>query len=64
MSDPATKHGAGVVMLLLAELAALKPTEFVALTVNVYAVDAVNPVIVIGEAAAVPVIFPGLDVAV
>jgi hypothetical protein len=51
-------------MLLLAELAALVPTELVALTVKVYAVEAVNPVMVIGDEAEVPVRFPGLDVAV
>lgn len=37
---------------------------FVAVTVNVYAVPAVRPVTVIGEDEAVPVIPPGLDVAV
>jgi hypothetical protein len=36
-----------VVIELLAALAALFPTEFVATTVNVYAVFAVNPVTVI-----------------
>jgi len=42
---PGTDTG---VMLLLAELDAPVPTEFVAVTVNVYAVPAVRPVTVIG----------------
>jgi hypothetical protein len=36
----------------------------VAVTVNVYACPAVSPVTVTGEEAAVPVTFPGFDVAV
>ena len=40
------------------------PAPFVALTVNVYAVLVVNPVIVIGELAPLDVIFPGLLVTV
>jgi hypothetical protein len=54
-------------MLLLAELAALVPIEFVAVTVNVYAVFAVRPEILIvpePDVLNVPVIPPGLDVAV
>lgn len=37
---------------------------FVALTLNVYGVPVVKPDTVIGEAAAVPVKHPGVDVAV
>jgi hypothetical protein len=58
---------AGVEILLLEPLAALWPTEFVALTVKVYAVLALNPEIVIvpePAVANVPVIPPGLEVAV
>jgi hypothetical protein len=58
---PGTLH---VVILLLAELAALVPMAFVAVTVNVYAVPVVRPETVIGEEAPVPVILPGLDVTV
>jgi hypothetical protein len=54
-------------MLLLAALAALWPAEFVALTVNVYDVAAVKPdTVIVPEpaVASVPVILPGVDVAV
>jgi hypothetical protein len=49
---------------LLAALAGPVPAPLVAVTVNVYAVPLVNPVTVIGEDDPVPVIPPGLDVAV
>ena len=55
------------VMLLLALLAEPVPTLFVAFTVNVYAVPRVNPgTLIVPEPACdnVPVILPGLDVAV
>jgi len=52
------------VTLLEAELAGPVPAPFVATTVNVYAVPAVKPDTVIGDVADVPVIPPGLDVAV
>jgi hypothetical protein len=48
---------------LLAALAAEVPLEFVAVTVNVYAVPLVKPETVIGDEP-VPVRPPGLDVAV
>jgi hypothetical protein len=51
-------------MLLLAALAALAPTELDAVTVNVYEVVCDNPETVIGDEELVPVIPPGLDVAV
>jgi hypothetical protein len=51
-------------MELLAELGALVPIAFVAVTVNVYEVPVVNPETVMGEDAPVPVMLPGLDVAV
>jgi hypothetical protein len=51
-------------MLLLAALGELVPTEFVAVTVNVYAVPFANPVTVIGEEAPVPVIPLGEEVTV
>ena len=51
-------------MLLLAALAKPVPKALVAVTVNVYDVPPLNPVIEIGEDVAVPVIPPGLDVAV
>jgi hypothetical protein len=56
-----------VVILLLAALAALVPIAFVAVTVKVYAVLAVSPETVIvpePDVLNVPVIPPGLDVAV
>jgi hypothetical protein len=56
-----------VVIELLAALAALVPAAFVAVTVNVYAVFVVSPETVIVPEPAwlkVPVIPPGLDVAV
>jgi hypothetical protein len=52
------------VMLLLAELEEPAPTLFVADTVNVYAVPAVNPITVIGLLVPVDVIPPGLLVTV
>jgi hypothetical protein len=55
------------VIELLAALAALVPTAFVAVTVNVYEVPFVKPVtLIVPEPACdiVPVIPPGLDVAV
>jgi hypothetical protein len=57
----------GVVMLLLAALAALVPIALVAVTVNVYAVLPVNPVTLIvpePAVARVPVPPLGVDVAV
>jgi hypothetical protein len=54
-------------MLLLAELGTLVPFAFVAVTVNVYTVPAVNPETVIvpePDVLKVPVMPPGLDVAV
>lgn len=57
----------GVVMLLLAELAALVPALFVAVTVNVYEVFCVRPdTVIVPEPAcdSVPVIPPGEEVAV
>jgi hypothetical protein len=56
----ATAYG---VTELLAELAALVPIALVAVTVKVYAVPAVNPLTVIGDAP-VPVKLPGDEVAV
>jgi hypothetical protein len=50
------------VTLLEAALAPPVPAPFVAVTVNVYAVPAVNPVTVIGEPAPEPTIPPGDDV--
>jgi hypothetical protein len=59
---------AGVVTLLLAELALPVPTLFVAVTVNVYVVPGVNPLILMvplpGRPDNVLVILPGLLVAV
>jgi len=52
------------VMLFEAALVGPVPAPLVAFTVNVYAVPIVNPETVIGEDAPVPVILPGLDVAV
>jgi hypothetical protein len=49
---------------LLAELAELVPTEFVAVTVNVYAVPFVKPDTVIGLVVPVAVMLPGEDVTV
>jgi hypothetical protein len=40
------------------------PAAFVAVTVNVYALDVVRPVTVIGDADPLAVILPGLDVTV
>jgi hypothetical protein len=53
-----------VVIELDAADAAPTPTVFVAVAVNVYEVDADNPVTVIGEDAPVAVTLPGLDVTV
>jgi hypothetical protein len=58
---------AAVVVPLLAALLALLPAAFVAYTVNVYVVPAVNPLtLIVPEPAwlSVAVILPGLDVAV
>jgi hypothetical protein len=44
--------------------AELVPVEFPAVTVKVYDVPSLNPLTVIGDDDAVPVIDPGLDVAV
>jgi hypothetical protein len=52
------------VTLLEAADGELVSTEFVAVTVNVYAVPFVSPVTVIGLVAPVPVNPPGLDVTV
>jgi hypothetical protein len=46
-------------MLLLAELAELTPAELVAVTVNVYEVEPLNPVTEIGELLPLAVIPPG-----
>jgi hypothetical protein len=54
---------AGGVTLFDAALVGPVPAPLVALTVNVYAVPIVNPETVIGDAP-VPVMLPGLDVAV
>jgi len=54
---------AGTTELLVAD-AILVPKEFVAVTVNVYVVPFVRPVIVIGEVPPVAVIPPILDVTV
>jgi hypothetical protein len=54
---------AGVTLLDAAD-AALTPTAFVAVTVNVYAVPFVKPATMIGLAAPVAVMPPGLDVTV
>jgi hypothetical protein len=54
----------GVVMLFDAAEAAPVPIALVAVTVNVYAVPGVRPITVAGLALAVPVIPPGLLVAV
>ena len=51
-------------MLLLAALGRLAPLTFEAVTVKVYAVLLVNPETDTGEEAPVPVIPPGLEVAV
>jgi hypothetical protein len=56
--------GATGVTLLLAALAGPVPCEFVAVTVNVYAVPLDNPVTTIGEDAPVPVNPPGEEVTV
>jgi hypothetical protein len=52
------------VTALEAEEAELTPTAFVAVTVNVYEVPFVSPVIVIGEEPPVAVMPPGLEVTV
>jgi hypothetical protein len=54
---------AGTIELLLDE-AALSPTALVAVTVKVYVVPLVKPVIIIGEEPPVAVIPPGLEVTV
>jgi hypothetical protein len=54
---------AAVIELLLPEAGPV-PTLFVAVTLNVYEVPEVSPVTVIGEELLVPVIPPGLEVAV
>ena len=51
-------------MLLDAALHGPVPAPFVALTLNVYEVQAVNPDTVTGEEADVPVMHPGVEVAV
>ena len=56
--------GLDIVTLLDAALGALYPVALPAATVNVYAVPAVNPDTVIGDAVASAVKLPGLDVAV
>ena len=56
--------GAGVVIELLVALADPVPTEFVAVTVNVYAVPVVNPVTNIGLVVPVVERLPGELVAV
>ena len=58
---PGTDNG---VTELLAEEAVLVPTALVAVTVNVYAVPLVKPVIVIGEDPPVAVWPPTLEVTV
>jgi hypothetical protein len=56
---------ANIVTLLLAALGGLVPTALVAVTVNVYESEGVNPEIVIGPAPEeVPVSPPGFAVAV
>jgi hypothetical protein len=62
--EDAVIYGGRVVTELLAALGAPVPAPLVAVTVNVYDVFDVNPLTVTGEEAAVPVIPPGLDVAV
>jgi hypothetical protein len=52
------------VTALDADDAELVPTAFVAVTVNVYAVPFVRPVMVIGESLPLAVIPPGLEVTV
>jgi hypothetical protein len=53
----------GTTLLEVADVAPT-PAEFVAVTVKVYAVPLVRPVTVIGDAEAVPVFPPGVDVTV
>ena len=53
-----------IVLLLDAAEAAPVPTVLVAVTVKVYGVPLVRPLTVIGEAAPVAVMPPGLDVTV
>ena len=52
------------VALLLAALNADGPYALLALTVNVYAVQAVKQLTVIGDVVPVPVLNPGLDTAI
>ena len=61
---PGTVAGTSGVTLLEAVEALEVPTEFVAVTVKVYAVPFVSPVTVNGEAAPLTAIFPGLEVTV
>ena len=61
---PGTVEGTEGVTEFEAELATLLPIAFVAVTVKVYAVPLVRPVMVIGLAVPVPVIPPGLEVTV
>lgn len=51
-------------MLLDAALHGPKPIAFCALTLNVYEVPSVRPLTVIGDDVPVPVMQPGVDVAV
>jgi hypothetical protein len=60
---PGYTYAVGVA-LFDAALAEPVPVEFVAVTVNVYAVPLVKPDTVIGEDAPVPVKLPGLEVTV
>jgi len=53
----------GIIVLLKSD-AILVPTALVAVTVNVYEVPFVKPVIVIGEPLLLPVKFPGLEVTI
>jgi hypothetical protein len=59
-------HDTGIagVTLLDAALHGPKPMTFCALTLKVYAVPVVSPLMVMGDDAAVPVMQPGVDVAV
>ena len=61
---PGTVAGAAGVTLFDGLDALPVPTEFVAVTLKVYAVPLVSPVTVIGLEPPVPVMFPGLDVTV
>jgi hypothetical protein len=53
-----------VVIWLLGSLAGEVPKAFVALTVNVYATPGVSPLTTIGDEVEVPVMLPGLEVAI